>query len=443
MSPKGGIRPSVQSRRSEVLFVDYMAEHLTPAGRAGIIVLEGIIFQSQKAHRQLCKMLVEDCLVAVVSLPSGVFNPYSGVKTSILILDCALAKRTDCIAFFKVEHDGFDLGAQRRPIERNDLPRVKSEIAEYLCRLGAGGLLDCFQPTLGLIVEKAKIAVNGEYNLSGERYRESGARTHVFPVVRIGDVCTINPRKSELADLGPDTRVSFIPMADLGEYRMTLQAKEEKLLAEVSASYTYFADDDVLLARVTPCFENGKAGIARGLLNRIGFGSSEFIVLRCSEEVLPEWMYLCVTHPLFRNWAIHQMTGTGGLQRIPRASVADFQIPLPPLEVQKEIVAEIEGYQRVIDGARAVVENYRPHIALDPAWPSVKVEDVFQKARETVLPELLSGPVTYVGLENITQNSGQLSGNVVVHNPAEVKSLKNVFSSGDILYGRSKGYLLY
>ena len=82
MSPKGGIRPhnrfSVQSKRSEVLFVDYMAEHLTANGRAGIIVPEGIIFQSQTAYKQLRKMLVEDYLVAVVSLPAGVFNPYSG-----------------------------------------------------------------------------------------------------------------------------------------------------------------------------------------------------------------------------------------------------------------------------------------------------------------------------------------------------------------------------
>ena len=127
MSPKGGIRPhnrfSVKAKRSEVLFVDYMAEHLTPAGRAGIIVPEGIIFQSQNAYKQLRKMLVEDYLVAVVSLPAGVFNPYSGVKTSILILDRALAKRTDADCFLQ--------GGKRRlrsrraaPSDRrNDLPQ--------------------------------------------------------------------------------------------------------------------------------------------------------------------------------------------------------------------------------------------------------------------------------------------------------------------------------
>ena len=142
MSPRGGIRPhnrfSVNSMRSEVLFVDYMAEHLTANGRAGIIVPEGIIFQSQVAYKQLRKMLVEDYLVAVVSLPAGVFNPYSGVKTSVLILDRALAKRTDTIAFFKVENDGFELGAQRRPIEKNDLPLAQAELIEYLDHLTGG-----------------------------------------------------------------------------------------------------------------------------------------------------------------------------------------------------------------------------------------------------------------------------------------------------------------
>ena len=136
MSPKGGIKPhkrfSIQAKRSEVLFVDYMAEHLTPTGRAGIIVPEGIIFQSQGAYKDLRKMLVENSLVAVVSLPAGCFNPYSGVKTSILILDKTLARQSDTIAFFKVENDGFGLGAQRRAFDKNDLPQVKSELEVYL-----------------------------------------------------------------------------------------------------------------------------------------------------------------------------------------------------------------------------------------------------------------------------------------------------------------------
>ena len=195
MSPKGGIRPhrrfSVQSKRSEVLFVDYMAEHLTPSGRAGIIVPEGIIFQSQSAHKQLRKMLVENYLVAVISLPAGVFQPYSGVKTSVLILDKSLAQKTDRIAFFKVENDGFDLGAQRREIAENDLPQVRDEIAEYLRRLRAGEAVDDFAPGLGRIVGKEKIAENGEYNLSGERYRESQIKSSHYEMIPFEKICTL------------------------------------------------------------------------------------------------------------------------------------------------------------------------------------------------------------------------------------------------------------
>ena len=192
MSPKGGIRPhnhfSVKSKRSEVLFVDYMAEHLTPSGRAGIIVPEGIIFQSQTAHKQLRKMLVENYLVVVISLPSGVFQPYSGVKTSILILDKVLARKSDHIGFFKVENDGFDLGAQRRPIDKNDLPQAQTELAEYLNRLRSGESVEGFQPALGLIVEKRKIATDGEYNLSGERYRENSSQPTTYPWAEIEKV---------------------------------------------------------------------------------------------------------------------------------------------------------------------------------------------------------------------------------------------------------------
>ena len=380
MSPKGGIRPhnrfSVQSRRSEVLFVDYMAEHLDHMGRAGIIVPEGIIFQTQNAHKQLRKMLVEDCLVAVVSLPGGVFNPYSGVKTSILILDKSLARKADTIAFFKVENDGYDLGAQRRPIAEDDLPRVQSELNEYLRSLRSGESLDDFQSEIGLVVEKSKIAADGEYGLSGERYRQATRISSTFPFQSVGSICTINPRKSEVSGISPDTVVSFVPMADLNENSIRFTAKQEKNLGDVGASYTYFADDDVLLAKVTPCFENGKAGIARNLINGIGFGSSEYYVLRSFDNVLPEWVYFCVTHPFFRQAGIRSMTGTGGLQRVPRKFVEDFAVPLPPLEVQKEIVAEIEGYQKVIDGAQAVVENYRPQITVDPEWPLVKLGEV-------------------------------------------------------------------
>ena len=195
MTPKGGIRPHsrfrVAAKKAEVLFVDYIASHLNEHGRAGIIVPEGIIFQSQNAYRQLRRFLLDESLVAVISLPSGVFQPYSGVKTSILILDKVLAPKTDYVSFFKVENDGYGLGAQRRPIDKDDLPAVTDEINEYLHCLRNGGSLDNFVPRNGLLVAKERIAADLDCNLSGERYLEHDARIYHFPMVHLGDVVEI------------------------------------------------------------------------------------------------------------------------------------------------------------------------------------------------------------------------------------------------------------
>jgi len=135
MTPKGGIRPhkhfSIQAKKSEVLFTDYIHEHILPNGRGGVIVPNGIIATTQNSYKQLREMLVKESLIAVVSLPAGVFNPYSGVKTSILLLDKKLAKHTNKILFVKVENDGFDLGAQRREIDKNDLPNATALILAF------------------------------------------------------------------------------------------------------------------------------------------------------------------------------------------------------------------------------------------------------------------------------------------------------------------------
>ena len=176
MSPKGGIRPhkrfSIQARRSEVLFVDYIAEHLNPNGRAGVIVPEGIIFQSGNAYKNLRKMLVENYLWAVVSLPAGIFQPYSGVKTSIFFLDKSLAKRTNKILFVKVENDGYGLGAQRKPIDKNDLPKALKFIRNTKIALSRGQEIE--NTDFAHLVEKTKIAESGDWNLSGDRYRDRG-----------------------------------------------------------------------------------------------------------------------------------------------------------------------------------------------------------------------------------------------------------------------------
>jgi Type I restriction-modification system methyltransferase subunit len=198
MTPKGGIKPhkrfSIQANRAEVLFVDYILEHLKLEGRADIIVPEGIIFQSANAYKSLRKMLIENGLLAVISLPPGVFNPYSGVKTSILIIDKSLAKKAKEILFVKIFNDGYDLGAQRRPIDKNDLPQAIIIIKSYQQALKEGKefILDDTQKQIAHLVAKEKIAESGDYNLSGDRYKEVvNFANQKWPMVKLGEVCEI------------------------------------------------------------------------------------------------------------------------------------------------------------------------------------------------------------------------------------------------------------
>jgi type I restriction enzyme M protein len=357
MSPKGGIKPhkrfSIQAKRSEVLFVDYMAEHLTPTGRAGIIVPEGIIFQSQTAYKQLRKMLVENSLVAVVSLPAGCFNPYSGVKTSILIIDKSFARQSDTIAFFKVENDGFGLGAQRRAIEKNDLPQVQAELAAYLHALRTGASTESILAltSTSQIVPKEKIAANGDYNLSGERYREGTVRNHLVPLVPLGDVCELYQPKTitqeDLVEDGP--YLVFGANGVIGRYDKFNHEESEVLVT----------------CRGATC----------GMLNRSAPNSwitgNAMVVKPKDERLSKDFLF-----SLLQASDLSSTISGSAQPQITRQGLSPFQIPLPPLEVQKEIVAEIEGYQKVINGARAVLDHYRPHIPIHPDWPTVELGDV-------------------------------------------------------------------
>ena len=458
MSPKGGIRPhtrfSVQSKRSEVLFVDYIAEHLTPKGRAGIIVPEGIIFQSQTAYRHLRKMLVEDYLVAVVSLPAGVFQPYSGVKTSILLLDKTLAKQTDRIAFFKVEHDGFDLGAQRRAIEKNDLPQVQKELGEYLGRLRAGEVGGDFQPTLtdrvaesgveytksrpthGLVAEKERIAESGEYNLSGERYRETLAYANAkWPLAALQDLCV-----GILSGGTPSTKnenywngdIPWITSADIVDLQTAIPRK--------------YITQDAIRESATNLIPKGNIIV----VTRVGLGKlfrNDFDVcisqdsqgLIVKEEVNADFL----VYVLKDRVANFKNTSRGStIQGVTKRQLAELQIPLPPLEVQQTIMTEIEGYQKVINGARAVVENYRPHIVVDPEWPRVEVGEVCEKLQYGLSTRLNTEETGYktFRMNELVEGRCVDSGGMKYVDISTGEFTKYRLVPGDILFNRTNSF---
>ena len=355
MSPKGGIRPhnrfGVQSKRSEVLFVDYIAEHLTPGGRAGVIVPEGVIFQSQNAYKQLRKMLVDDYLAAVISLPAGVFNPYSGVKTSILILDTAIARKSDSIAFCKVENDGFDLGAQRRPIDANDLPTVQRELSAYLRAARAGEPTDAASLSSSIIVDKQRIAAD-EYNLSAERYRERAVYKAEYTMVRLGEVCEIRKgspitRKQVVAGSIPVVAGGQSPSA----FHNVSNRTGETVTVSASGAYAGFVN----------------------YFNQPIFASDCSTIVPLDERIISKFVFHILKA---KQQDIHALQVGMAQPHVYPKDVANFKIPLPPLSVQRDIVAEVEEYQRVIDGARAVVESWHPRVWVDPSWEMVELGEI-------------------------------------------------------------------
>lgn len=172
------------------------------------------------------------------------------------------------------------------------------------------------------------------------------------------EVCEIKPPKKEAREkLGEKDQVTFLPMNMLGIDQKYCEGTEKKKLKEVAGSYTYFRENDVLLAKITPCFENGKLGIAKNLENEIGFGSSEFVVYRPSKKIDNEYLYYFFYQPSFRETGSIRMTGAVGHKRIPKDFYEDHLIPVPPIYEQKQIVKILDEAFAAIDQIRANIEK--------------------------------------------------------------------------------------
>lgn len=188
-------------------------------------------------------------------------------------------------------------------------------------------------------------------------YRRDAMRDD-WRTVKLGELCVIKPPKKEAKEkLSGDEMVSFVPMNNLNVSSKNLTLEESKPLKEVSGSYTYFADGDVLLAKITPCFENGKVGIASGLVNGVGFGSSEFVVFRSKGDVLPDYLFYYISQASFRDEGKRAMSGAVGHKRVSKEFIEGYQLPLPPLPEQERIVAILDQAFEGIDQAIAHTEQ--------------------------------------------------------------------------------------
>ena len=352
MTPKGGIQPhkkfSITANRAEVLFVDYIASHLKPNGRAGIVVPEGIIFQSGKAYKELRKNLVENSLYAVVSLPAGVFNPYAGVKTSVLLLDKELAKQRDEILFVKIENDGYSLNAQRRKTTGDQFP----EALEVIQRFKNGEEL---QSEFAHAVKKSEIAESSDYNLSGDRYRVTKISENLdWPVVELGEVIKLNFGERITKKESQGTKYPVYGGGGESFRTDEFNRDSEYVIARFAMSENCVRYVD---GKFWMMDSGGTFSVKPDYIHKVDKGYVGKILLNQQNEV-----YACAR---------------GGAQKnLNNEHFYQIKIPLPPIEIQREIVAELDGYQKIIDAAQTIVQTYKPTIKINPEWEMRVLNDI-------------------------------------------------------------------
>ena len=383
MSPKGGIVPhdkfGVESKRAEVLFTDYIAEHLKLGGRAGIVVPEGVIFQSGAAYKQLRRMLIEDnYLWAVVSLPAGVFNPYSGVKTSILLLDRTRAEKNSEILFFQVDNDGYGLGAQRKEVDGNELPVALDVVKKW--KKGTKS-----KNAKALYINKKVISESGEYKLSIDNYKEALDYSNIkWPIVELSEIAEVRMGETLIkADLTGIGRPIF--SADTSS----------KPWAHSEKTKLSFNKNTLVIG-------------ARGTIGSIKMPNfSDFtctqttIAVTLGNNANRKYIY----YQLLR-YDFSKIKEGVGIPMITVKNVSKIKLPLPPLDIQHKIVEEIDRYQGIIDGAEKIINNWKPSFDIDPEWEKVELGSICSKLTDGshFSPETKDQGVPYVTVKDIDRD---------------------------------------
>ncbi len=163
-----------------------------------------------------------------------------------------------------------------------------------------------------------------------------------WEVARLRFSIKSNPVKSEIDDIERDDMVSFVPMDAVGEYG-GIRLDTNKILDDVYDGYTYFRNNDVVIAKITPCFENGKGSLANNLTNGIAFGTTELHVMRPLNECSERWLfYLSISHA-FREIGASEMYGAGGQKRVPESFIKNFRLGIPSFEEQETIADYLDA----------------------------------------------------------------------------------------------------
>ncbi|WP_159152685.1 restriction endonuclease subunit S [Acinetobacter johnsonii] len=229
---------------------------------------------------------------------------------------------------------------------------------------------------VALISHAVAKGLNSDVKLQKSKSEILGLYPETWKVKRLRFEIETNPSKAEI-ELNDSELVSFIPMEAVS-VGGGLDLSNERMISEVSSGYTYFADGDVVVAKITPCFENGKASIAENLHQNIAFGTTELHVLRCKENLLNKFLFFIIQSDKFMKYGESEMYGAGGQKRVPERFIKNYLIALPSLDEQQQICDFIESQLSHLDGLVQKVES---------------TISIFNEYRSTLITQVVTGKI--------------------------------------------------
>jgi type I restriction enzyme M protein len=346
MTPKGGIKPhqrfAIQSKRSEVLFVDFIVQHLKPNGRAAIIVPEGIVFKKGKAYRALRKELLKEGLYSVVSLPKGIFSPYSGFKTDILLIDKQIAKANESVLFINVRADGYDPGATKRPINENDLPEALQILDKW--RQGI-----FYESEIAATDKRDLLLAHPESPIHVQNYFKKDSKFNSqWPSIKLGEVIKMNfgTRITKKNDAG-----TMYPVYGGG--------------SESFRTDDFNRQDEYVISRFAMSEECVR--FVSGPFWMLDSGGTFEVKPEHQENLIKEYVGKLLLH---LQDEIYECSRGGGQRNLDVEQLNDIEIPFPPIEVQKEILIQLGNLSAEIEAAnqQVLLAQEKSTAFIDELW---------------------------------------------------------------------------
>jgi type I restriction enzyme M protein len=285
--------------------------------------------------------------------------------------------------FVKVENDGFDLGAQRRPIEKNDLPEALKVLNERKVKEAMQTVhneeayADKKNPFL--TVPRKRLLESPDVNLSGDRYRPADIRASgKWPMVKLGEVCEflrgVTYDKSDESSVPTTVAVLRANNINLRSHTLDL-GKIKYLRGDIKLP----AEKRLKKGDIFICTASG----SKDHLGKVAFINRDLAyyfggfmgAIRCKDLVAPQYIFNLLTSTTY-DFFIQGLTAGVNINNLKGSDLLSFEIPLPPPEEQERIVAELEGYRKVIEGARQILSSYKPTIRIDPKWPNCRIGDI-------------------------------------------------------------------